>query len=80
MRIAVKLFTAIVKTVCEKINQSTYNYQMRTAQKEAYDYACKKAKGNYDPKWQSNYRSQLKRNQQKTKDKRELRSTFISNL
>ena len=75
-----KLFTAIAKTACEKVNQVVFNRQMRTAQKNAFASACKKAKGHYDPNWHSNYYLQLKRNQQKAKEKKELRTIFISNL
>ena len=74
------IFSAVVKTACEKANSSIYNRDIKSAQKKAYKSACKKANGKYDKNWQSNYRNALKTNTQKAKERKELRSTFINNI
>ena len=74
------IFSAGFKTLLQKINQSQYNRDMKHAQVTAYNGACKDAKGKFDPNWQSNYKRRLYKNQQKAKDKKELRSTFIGGL
>ena len=73
------LIKATLKTVCEKVNQDIYNRKMRSAQKDAYKTTCKKSKG-FNPNWHTEYSKRLQRGQRKASDRRELRSTFISNL
>ena len=75
-----KILTAVVKTACEKANSSIYRREVKSAQKKAYKSACKKANGKYDKNWQSNYRNALKTNTQKAKERKELRSIFISSI
>lgn len=75
-----RLITASLKTLGEKINQKIYQRQIRIARNNAYSVACEKANGKFDTNWHKNYKKQLKVNQQKAKDKKDLRSTFLSNL
>ncbi|MBR2449447.1 MAG: hypothetical protein IKB30_04945 [Clostridia bacterium] len=74
------LFSAGVKTACEKINQKLYQRDLRNAQPKAYKETCQKTRGRYDKDWHNKYHKALNSNIQKAQDKKELRSTFINNL
>lgn len=72
-----KLLCAIFKTLLELLNLLLFKIENKKAQTKAFNSACKKAKGRYDPDWHKNYRACLKVNRQKANDRKELRSTFI---
>lgn len=65
------------KTVMQRVNQKLYYHDMKIAQTKAYNSTCKKSQGRFNPNWHSEYQKQLSINQQKAKDRKELRSTFI---
>lgn len=74
------LFKAVFKTGCKKVNQSITKKQRKNAQKTAYSKTCKQSKGKYDPNWHEHYNKNLKNENQKVQDRKELRDTFIDNL
>lgn len=74
------LLKAIIKTTGEKINQNLHKREVKKAQPDAYNYACKRANGKFDKNWQSNYNKKLSNNLQKAQDRKELRAKFIDNL
>ncbi len=74
------LFKAVFKTGCKKASQNIAERQRKTAQKTAYNKTCKDANGKFDPNWHDNYNKNLKNEQRKVEDKKELRNTFIDSL
>lgn len=75
-----KIFSALFKTTAMALVQVSHTNKMKKAQKNAFSYACKKARGTYDTNWHKNYRRKLKQNQQKAINKKELITTFINSI